>query len=615
MKQFFKFAGASALGSLVTGVILTFFFVMILVGAFERSVRDLFGDIGNESYEVDENSILQIRLNDDMPDQGPVDNWDFGLGGLQNNKQSGMNSILDCIDRAKEDDRIKGIYLDASGTSAGMAQVEEIRNKLIEFKKTGKFIYSFGELYTHKGYYLSSVSNVIAVYPEGLIQFTGLNTTITFYKGLIDKLGIEVSVIRGSNNKFKSAVEPFLYDKMSDSNRKQVNKYLGSLWGHMLKGISKNRKITIDKLNQIADSLLVRNADDAVTEKLADKTAYKDETINDMIKLSGLGSDDYITFVSISNYMKDDRLEEKSPKQKRENHKDDDKIAVIYAEGSIIDGKADESTIGSITLSKQIKKARQDNSIKAVVLRVNSPGGSALASDVIWRELILTKAKKPLVVSMGNVAASGGYYIACCADKIFASPNTITGSIGVFGILPNTQNLFKDKLGITFDRVSTNSNSDLGSLTRPITDKEYKIIQQGVDDIYDDFITKVSKGRKKLSKADVDSIGQGRVWSGEDALKLGLVDELGGLQDAIEDAAERADLTDYFIYEIPEKTSPLEAFAAKLKEGTDASIQTEMKWLSLFGFSKKMQRELENIEWIFSGNGIHARMLLNWDVN
>lgn len=612
MKQFFKFVGASALGSLVVGIVLTFFFVFILVGAFERSVNELFGDLENNSIEIDENSVLHISLNTDLPDQGPIDEWSFGLGGLQNIKKSGLNSILECIERAKTDENINGIYLDVSDATAGMAQIEEIRNKLIEFKKTGKFIYSFGELYSHKGYYLASVSDVISVYPEGLIQFTGLNSTITFYKGLIDKLGIEVSVIRGSNNKFKSAVEPFLYDKMSDANRKQVSIYLNSLWGHMLNGISKYRKISLDDLNEIADSMLVRNADGAVKYKLADKVAYKDEAVSDMIKLSKMGDDEYISFISIASYMRDSRLEEKSPKQKRENHKDDDKIAVIYAEGSIVDGRADEGTIGSITLSKQIKKARRDETVKAVVLRVNSPGGSALASDVIWRELILTRAQKPLIVSMGNVAASGGYYISCCADRIFASPNTITGSIGVFGILPNTENLFRDKLGVTFDRVNTNSNSDLGSITRGLSDKEYKIIQQGVDEIYDDFITKVAKGRKKLTKAEVDSIGQGRVWTGKDALKLGLVDELGGLEDAIEEAAKRADLDDYFILEIPEKTTPLEQFVSKMKEGTDKTIQ--ISWANLFGLDEKTMIEFEKIKWILTQKGIHTRMLINWDV-
>lgn len=611
MKQFFKFVGASALGSLIVGVVLTFFFVFILVGAFESSVKELFGDLENQSIEIEENSVLHLSLGSDMPDQGPIDEWNFGLGGFQNTKKAGLNSILECIERAKSDDHIKGIYLDVSDASAGLAQIEELRNKLIEFKKSGKFIYAFGELYNHKGYYLASVSNVISVYPEGLIQFTGLNSTVMFYKGLMDKLGVQVSVIRGSNNKFKSAVEPFLYEKMSDANRKQVSTYLNSLWGHMLKGISKYRKISVDELNLMADSMQVRNAEDAVSYKLADKTAYKDEAISDMIKLSGLGDDDYISFISISSYMRDSRLEEKSPKQKREKHKDDDKIAVIYAEGSIIDGRADDGSIGSVTLSKQIKKARRDETVKAVVLRVNSPGGSALASDVIWREIMLTKKQKPVIVSMGNVAASGGYYIACCADKIFASPNTITGSIGVFGILPNTETMFKDKLGITFDRVNTNANSDLGAITRPLSDKEYRIIQQGVDEIYDDFISKVAKGRK-MSKADIDSIGQGRVWSGEDALKLGLVDELGGLEDAIEEAAKRADLDDYFVLEIPEKTTPLEQFISKMEEGSDKTI--ELSLANMLGLDEKTWNEFEKIKWILTQKGIHARMIMNWDV-
>lgn len=611
MKQFFKYTGASALGSLIVGVIMVFFFVYVLVGAFERSVKDLFGDIGKETYNLDDNSILTIKLGDAMPDQGPINDWDFGLGGLKNTKHAGLNTILDCIDRAKTDEKIKGLYLDVSMTSIGMAQLEEIRNKIIEFKKSGKLVYAFGELYTHKGYYLSSVADVVAVYPEGLIQFSGLSTSITFYKGLIDKLGVEVSVIRGSNNKFKSAVEPFLYEKMSDANRKQVSKYLGSLWNHMLTGISKYRKISVDHLNNIADSLLVQNAHEAVKEKLADRVAYKDQVIADIIKKCAKGKDRYVTFVTISEYLMDDRIEKKTAKQKKKEHKDDDKIAVIYAEGSIVDGSAGDGTIGSATLAKRIKKARQDDKVKAVVLRVNSPGGSALASDVIWRELILTKEKKPLIVSMGNVAASGGYYISCMADKVFASPTTITGSIGVFGILPNTENLFKDKLGITFDRVMTNEHADLGSITRSLSEKEFKIIQRGVDDIYDDFISKVAKGREKLSKADVDSIGQGRVWLGIDAKEIGLIDEFGGLQDAIDEAAKRAKLKDYYVWEIPEKGSPFEEFIAKMKSG-DMSLN--LTSAELLGIDENTMREWENIKWIFSQKGIHTRMIMNLDV-
>lgn len=605
MRQFFKMMAASFVGQLLSGVIVAFVFALFLVSTFIGSINDL-QNADDKNKEVKENSILHLKFDHAITDQEKNPEFSFGPGGFTAERGNGLNIILKQLKRAATDDNIKGIFLDISSISAGMASTEELRNALIEFKKSKKFIYAYSEIYTHKAYYLASVSDKIMLYPQGIVQMTGLTAEIMFMKGMIDKLELDLTIIRGTNNKFKSAVEPLLYEKMSESNRTQVEKYLFSLWDHMLAGIAESRKIDVAKLNMIADSLLLRDAKMALEHKLIDQITYKDEVYAALRSKIGIEEKDDLNLVSLSDYMKDTRLKKIEKEEKKENE-DKPKIAVIYASGSIVDGKGDKNSIGSIPVSEQLRAARLDTTIKAVVLRINSPGGSALASDVIWRETILLKKVKPLIVSMGDVAASGGYYIACAADKIYAQPNTITGSIGVFGVLPNIERMMKSKLGITYDRVTTNKHSDIGSVSRPMDDFEFRTIQKGVDDIYSDFTQKVADGRAHtgLTQATVDSIGQGRVWAGTDALKIGLVDELGGLNVAIAEAAKRVNLTadQYVVAEYPEIKSPFEELIEDLKGDTKMKIL-----INNFGLSPEMMLYLYDLNMLLKQKGIQAKM-------
>lgn len=608
MKEFFKMMAASALGHLVTGVVLAFIFALFLVSRFIGAITDL--ETEGTTKEIKDNSILHLKFENAIFDQERSPEFDFGLSGFTAEKSSGLNVIVKSLERAAKDEKIKGIFLDVSSIPAGMATVEEIRTALKAFKKSGKFIVAFSEIYTHKSYYLSSVSDEIMLYPQGIVQHTGLTAEIMFMKGLIDKMELDLTIIRGSNNKFKSAVEPYMLEKMSDANRKQTEKYLFALWNHMLKGISEERKIEVGKLNLLADSLVLQEAQAALDNKLVDKIAYRDEVYSSLRTRIGIKENEELNLLSLSDYNKDKR--EKKNKKKKEDKKDH--IAVIYAEGDIIDGKGDNNSIGSVTLAEDIRTARLDSSVKAIVLRVNSPGGSALASDVIWRETILAKKAKPFIVSMGNLAASGGYYISCAADKIFAQPNTITGSIGVFGVLPNMERMLKSKLGVTYDRVKTNSHSDIGSISRPMDDFEFNIVQKGVDDIYADFINKVAEGRKhrNLNPALVDSIGQGRVWAGTDALEIGLVDELGGLNEAIKEAAKRANLSEnnFSIIEYPLIKSPIEEFLAELKNETKVEFFNQN-----FGLSPEMMLYLYNVKKILRQKGIVAMLPYHFEIH
>ena len=439
----------------------------------------------------------------------------------------------------------KRSFLEISNPIAGFATLEEIRNALIDFRSSGKFIYAYSETYSQKAYYIASTASKLYLNPQGTLEVKGLSSQIMFFKNMLDKLGVEVQVFR--HGKFKSAIEPFMLDKMSEANRSQVETYLGSLWNHMLAGISKSRGITASEINNMADNLLIRNPSDALKYKLVDALKYEDEAMDDIKKAISIDQKEKIHFVSLEKYAD-------SPNKAKLTS---NKIAIVYAVGEIVSGKGSDDQVGSETVAKALRDARLDTSIKAIVFRVNSPGGSALASDVMWREVLLAKAAKPVVVSMGDVAASGGYYISCAANRIFAQPNTITGSIGVFGLIPNAQKALSEKLGITIDTVNTNKHSDVGTILRAASTDEYNYIQKSVEDIYDVFITKVAEGRN-ISKNNVDSIGQGRVWSGTDALKIKLVDEIGGINDAITYAAKLAKLSSYKLIDLPKQKDPLE---------------------------------------------------------
>jgi protease-4 len=425
------------------------------------------------------------------------------------------------------------------------------------------------------------------VHPEGGLDFRGLSASVMFLKGAMEKLEVEPQIIR--HGKFKSAIEPLILDKMSDANREQTSTYLNALWNRMLDGISTARKISVQELTAMADQALIRNPKDALKYKLIDKLAYEDEVQASLRKRLGIEEKDKIKFVSLGKYFETPSDEAKAK----------EKVAIIYASGDIVDGEGSDDNVGGDKIAATIRKARLDEKVKAIVLRVNSPGGSALASDIMWREVILAKKVKPVVVSMGDVAASGGYYISCAADRIFASPNTITGSIGVFGVLINTKKLFNNKLGITIDTVKTNKFADMGASYRPLTDTERDIIQQGVEEVYQTFITHVGEGRK-MATANVDSIGQGRVWAGTDAKKINLIDEFGGLKDAIAYAAKKAKLEKYRVVGYPEQEEPFKKFMKQVSgEGEEAIIKAQLG--NNYEYYRKIKRALQ-IE------GIQARI-------
>lgn len=579
MKQFFKFMFASAFG-LIVGI----FLIIILIAIIGASMG------GDKKVEIADNTLLTIDLSSGVVDRGnenPMQN--FNPQSFQMDNKMGLNDILKGLDNAASDDRIKGIYIDMNGVAAGAATTEEIRNALLKFKESGKFILSYGEAYSQKGYFLATVSDEIWLNPEGLVAFNGLGAEIMFYKNILEKLEVEPQIIR--YGKFKSAVEPLILEKMSEANREQIMSYVGSIWGSLVGAIGESRGISVDELNRYANEALIRNADSCLTYNLVDKLMYKDEVLAELKTRLGLEEDDDIESIGIGQY-------KNVPETKGEDEKaySKERIAVVYASGGIESGKGDHKTIGSETISKAIRKARKDENVKAIVLRVNSPGGSALASDVIWREVGLAKAIKPVIVSMGDVAASGGYYIACDATKILASPTTITGSIGVFGILMNIKGLLNNKLGITIDTVKTNKFADLGSLYRPLTEEERAIIQEGVNEIYFDFIGKVGEGRG-MTSADVDSIGQGRVWAGTDAINIGLIDEFGGLERAIEIAADEAGLENYRLKELPEQKDPIEEIIAEITgEKAQASVKETLGPLYPYFKDLKEASEMKGVQ-------------------
>lgn len=571
---FFKTFLASILGMLVAGIILSFLFIVMLTA----SLASGFGDL-NE-YEkrpvIKSNSILHITLSKEIVDNGPHREILFNMSGVDENTKEGLNQITESITNAKEDKKIKGIFLDLGMVEGGMATVEAIRNALLDFKKSKKFIIAYGEVYNQKAYYLATTADKIYLFPTGIIQHTGIYTELMFFKGMMDKMGLDVSIIRGTGNKFKSAVEPFMYEKMSEPNRLQLSRMQMVIWNQMLNGIAETRGISTTQLNQLADSGIIRNPQSAVDHKMVDELVFRDQVIGVLKKKSGTEVTKKLRLVGVDKYYRSfsDNIASSNPLVEAVNDKKQ-KIAVIYATGNIIDGKGDNETIGSITLCEQLRTARLDNSVKAIVLRVNSPGGSALASEAIWRETQLAKKAKPFVVSMGDYAASGGYYIACGADKIYAEKTTLTGSIGVFGILPHTERFFKENTGITFDRVKTNKYADIGSTTRLMDEQEYIIIQKGVDEIYDKFTSRVSTGRKLNQQLIKDSIGEGRVWMGSDALELGLIDEIGGLNKAIEEAAKRAKIKEYMVKNYPGTVDPYIEFLKLIQNSNNEENENE----------------------------------------
>lgn len=583
MKQFFKFVFASMVGFFISSVVIVIIFIASIAALVSSS---------KDRVDLKENTVLHINLNLPITERSaasPLDDLDFGP--LKGEKKLGLNDILESIKNAKTDSNIKGIYLDVSYLMTGYATIEEIRNALLDFKKSGKFIIAYSEIYTQGAYYLASAANKVYLNPQGILELKGLSSEIMFYKGALDKLDIEAQIIKVGT--FKSAVEPFILDKMSDANRLQTTALLGSLYNHLTLGISQARKISQDSIIAIADGLKSRSPKDALNYKLVDGLKYKDEVLDELKAKTGTEKDKSINTIGVTDYAKNITSKGSSS----------DKIAIVYANGDINGGEGDENSIGSEGISRALRKARLNDKIKAVVLRVNSPGGSALASDVIWREVLLTKKVKPVVVSMGDYAASGGYYISCAASEIFAEPTTITGSIGVFAIIPNMKGFFNNKLGVTFDGVKTGQFADLGNVSRPLNNAEKLILQNEVNRTYNDFTQRVAEGRK-LSQTYVDSIGQGRVWTGEQAIKLKLVDKLGHLDDAIAAAARRAKLEDYKVVSYPEikdglmgllgdSDEKIKAYFIKGELGTSYQYYQKIKEVSnMSGLQAKMPYEI-----------------------
>lgn len=589
MKQFLKMFLASLLALFVAGGVFFLAFIAI-ISSLTKSVS---GTVTKEEPSVvKDNSILYIDLTDAFHELGENNTLALFTGGSA--QSAGLHDLLQSISAAAKDDKIKGIYLKTGGSPNGQATAQQIREALKGFKKSGKFIYAYGDFIPQADYYIASVADSVFINPLGSVELKGLASNLVFFKGALDKLNVQPEIFYCGQ--FKSATEPFRMEKMSEPNRKQIAALQSDMWQEMLQAVSEHTHADTAVINGWVREGLVQTASDALRFKLADGTRYKDEVETLLKSKTGKGEKDKLSFVTISDYA-----------GTVSQAAGENQIAVLVGEGEIVDGEKSGSSqqIASETFIKEIRKIRDEDKIKAVVLRVNSPGGSALASEVILRELQLLKKKKPLVVSMGDLAASGGYYIACQADSIFALPNTITGSIGVFGMMFNTQAFFNQKLGVTFDGEKNAPYADFPNMNRPMTEQEKKFIQNGVDTIYMTFKSRVAAGRK-MEVAYVDSIGQGRVWTGKAGLKNGLVDALGGLDRALGSAAALAKLKDYKTVMYPAPEDKMEKIMRMLTRSGSVSekilaeqfLEKEMgKEYRWFRMLRKMQ-ENKNHVWM-----------------
>ena len=564
--------------------IFSFLGTMILLGIAASS--------GEQEVTVKDNSILKLHLNKEIVEstgENPFEDLDLPINISGTEAKLGLVQILENIEKAKNDDRIKGIYLDLSLVGGGFAIVQAVREKLEDFKESGKFVVAYSELMSEKAYYLASVADKKYLFPTGGMEFNGLSSERMFYKGTFEKLEIKPEIFKVGD--FKSAVEPFILDKMSDYSRQQTSSFLNSLHDYYLSNVSKSINKSVEELKAISDSMLVRNAKDAVKYGLIDELVYEDQVFDDLRERIGLDKDKKISFVSLKKYSKVSNSNGLGYGK--------DKVAVIIAEGEIRSGNNDDGIMGSATIVREIRKARLDDKVKAVVLRVNSPGGSALASDVMWREVMLTKKVKPIIASMSDVAASGGYFISMACDTIVAYPNTITGSIGVFGMWFDMTDFLSNKLGITTDRVTTGTFSDLGSVTRPLSDYERAAIQQQVEETYDDFTKKAAEGRGMTQDA-LKKVASGRVWSGEEGKEVGLVDVLGGLETAIDIAANSAGIEDYAVRYYPKPKNLMDQLLSDLKGETEAYLADQQ-----YGEMKKYAKHLKELEGL---KGIQAKI-------
>ncbi|MDR1681355.1 MAG: signal peptide peptidase SppA [Prevotellaceae bacterium] len=561
MKNFFKMVLASFVGMTIASAV-GLFCLFMLIGIVSSSISSLTATTDAVKLKVKPNSILRIMLDQPITERSQSDfSSSLSSRSLSVTHNTGLNDILKAIDRAADDPNITLIYLDLSAFSAGLAHTEEIRNALDRFKESGKPIVAYGDNYSQLAFYLATVADRVYLNPFGSASLSGLGAEVMFYKGLLDKLKIEMQVIR--HGKFKSAVEPFTADRMSAENREQYLSFINAIWGHITDRIATARQIEPARLQQLVNTLGLESAQQSLENGMVDKLLYKDELLGILCELTGVTSDENLLMVDVSDYGF-------SPYKQAIGR---DKIAVVYADGEIKMGKS-EKNITAWNYANILRQIRHDGTVKAVVFRVNSPGGSAQASEIIARELSLLQAEKPVVVSMSNYAASGGYWIAMPSDKIIVNPLSLTGSIGVFGLLPNFKRTMNDHLGITTDVVQSNTSADYPSVTRPLTAHERRTMQESVEFVYTQFVAKVSESRE-LSPERVDELGQGRVWSGIDAVRLGLADELGGLTEAIAAAAGLAELDLYRTVEYPAIGNPFEQLLRSLMKG-EASIKTPL---------------------------------------
>lgn len=580
MLNFLRYVLATILGLFI------FFFLgaLIMVGIVAASASK--GDV-----TVAENSVLELKLDKAIVEREQENPFgDLSLGFFSMSSGDGLDQIKASIRRAKTDDNVKGIFLNMRFVDAGMGKLEEIRDELIDFKESGKFIVSYGDMTNEKAYYLSSVADKIYLNPMGTLEFNGISSEVFFFKGTLEKLDIKPEIFKVGD--FKSAVEPFFLDKMSEANREQMTSFLNSINDYQLRKIAEARGKTYEELKKVSDEVLVREAEDAKTHGLATDIGYYDEAIDYMKEQIGIESDKKLQLVSLAKYKKVKDAEKSGSAKNR--------IAVIYAEGDIVDGEGGDDEIGSTRYAEAIRNARMDKNVKAVVLRINSPGGSALASDVMWREIQETRKVKPVIASMSDVAASGGYYMAMGCDTIVAHPNTITGSIGVFGIVPNFEGFFKNKMGITVDRVSTGNHSDMPTVTRAMTPFEKEIVQREINKIYEVFTQKAADGRG-MSQDELKKFASGRVWSGIEAKERNLVDVHGGLEKAIEIAAARVGIEDdYRIKELPRRKTFLEEMLGE--SGSQVKERAVKAELGQLYPMYQMYKKVENMQ------GIQTRM-------
>jgi len=578
--------------------LLLFFGIIVLIfaGIFSSAAAE-------EEINIEEKSVLKIELNLPIVERDQEDPFSTILFPGTNTGSIGLLSLKEAIKAAKANDNIEGIYLDAGLTLAGFATLEEIRNALLDFKESGKFIVAYSEILTEKGYYLASVADYIYVHPLGQLEFNGFSVEVTFFKETLEKLGVEAQVFKVGD--FKSAVEPFTRTSMSDSSRLQTQEYLENLYSVYLEGVAKSRDMSPQALRNLADSMKVQTPLQAKEYGLITDTSYYDYAIQQVGRELGLEVDedgninvDEVNFISLRKY-------EKSLAQ-QPNDYSRNRIAVIVATGTIMSGEGEGTVIGSETFAKEIRQARMDDNVKAIVLRINSGGGSSIASDAIWREVYLAQQVKPVIASMSDVAASGGYAIAMACDTIVAHPNTITGSIGVFAVLPNAQELL-NKLGITTDVVETGAFSNIYSLTKPLSEAEYRILQQSAEQVYEDFTRKAAQGRN-MPLDELKSVASGRVWTGIQAKEKKLIDVFGGLDKAIEIAVEKADIADdYQVRYYPRKKT----FIEQLMTQFDRQVNTYILKKE-FGFAYPYLQQLKYLE---GAEGVQARMPYEIHIN